>query len=447
MLDGLAVETSAQGGVFWYDSVGNGERFELFGARGLVRPEEERQGLRPVDLPNEIREGSAVSIAMDWVEQGVPRPALVVAVRRGGRLIGIARLTDKLGGDEFDDVDRTCAEKFTQFAERAFENAERFRTLEERTLQDDHTGAYRIDYLRDVARNEIEKANRFGRSFSLARIGVGPVKEIRDLMGADAFQRWFGGFAQSCRRLLRATDLIAVDDTPEIWVLLAESDAIGATTFKRRTRLALEAHEVRAALPRDVAASLRIGVATYPRDATQLESLIRVLGDRTHRDAQHAKREQRHDAQSVAQWMDELLQRGFDEPHASAASLVGFALTELGRRPRERNYCFFHPGQAYASELRSFEAPRAEADGTQVVVLADPAVPRGSEESVSWVPSTRLPGCPPFLVQYGDGPSYVLVADERTTPAGRRFFHSADTSLAESLVFRLQRELRLPVTS
>jgi len=447
MLDGLAVETGAQGGVFWFDGVGNGERFELFGVRGLVRPEEERQSLRPVDLPNEIREGKSASLCMDWVEQGVARPSLVVAVRRSGRLIGVARLTDKLGGDEFDDVDRACAEKFTHFAERAFENADRYRALEQRTLQDAHTGAYRIDYLRDVARNEIEKANRFGRSFSLARLGVGPVAEIRGRMGEAAFADWWRGFVQTVRRLLRATDLLAVDDTPEIWILLAESDAIGATTFKRRTRLALDACDVRAALPQEVEASPRIAVATYPRDATQLESILRVLGERLARDAQHAKREQRHDGQSLAEWMAELLERGISEPHASAASLVGFALGEVGRRPRERNYCFFHPGDAYASTLRDLGALRAGSEGTSLVVLADPPAPRTGEEGVAWVPSARLGGCPPFLVHYGDGPSYVLIADEQTTPKGRRFFHSADSTLAESLAFRLQRELRLPAVS
>lgn len=443
LLDGLAVETGAQGGVFWFDSVGSGERLELFGARGLVRPEEERPGLRPVDLPNEIRDGSAGAICMDWVEQGIARPSLLVAVRRGGRLIGVARLTDKLGGDEFDDVDRVCAEKLVRFAERAFENAERFRALEERTLQDAHTGAYRIDYLRDVARNEIEKANRFGRSFSLARLGVGPIAEIRARMGEPAFTAWWRDFVQTVRRLLRATDLLAVDETPEIWILLAESDAIGATTFKRRARLALEAAESATELPPELTTSLRIGVSTYPRDATQLESLVRILGERLARDAQHARREERHEAQSLADWMGELLERGLREPHASAASLVGFALEEVGRRPRERNYCFFHPGDAYRDELARFDGIRA-AEGTELVVLAEPPTKRAGEKTISWVPPARLAGCPPFLVHYGDGPSYVLIADERNTPDGRRFFHSADSGLAESLAFRLQRELRLP---
>jgi hypothetical protein len=61
-------------------------------------------------------------------------------------------------------------------------------------------------------------------------------------------------------------------------------------------------------------------------------------------------------------------------------------------------------------------------------------------------------------VHFGDGPPYVLIAeascaqraDGERSPGGAsapdqvRWFHSADRTLAESLAFRLQRELRVP---
>ena len=134
-----------------------------------------------------------------------------------------------------------------------------------------------------------------------------------------------------------------------------------------------------------------------------------------------------------------------EEPHESSDSLVTFALDDVGRSPKERNLCFFHPGSAYLDKLRGFDTVRAGSEGTEVVILTDQPCPRNGEAAVSWVPAARLGGCPPFLVHYGDGPSYVLVADPKEGPEGRRFFHSSDASLAESLVFRLQRELRLPV--
>ncbi len=447
MLDGLGVETGAQGGVFWLDKEGEGRRFTLFSARGLVRPEEERARLELDELPAKIRAGEVVSLVMDWEEKGIARPSLVVALRRGDRVLGLARMTDKLGGGEFDDVDRGCAEKFAQFAERAFDNAERFRSLERRTLQDPQTGAYRIEYLLDVTRNEIERANRFGRGFSLARLTVGPVAAIRERMGDQAFGAWWTGFSQTVRRLLRATDLLAVDDTPELWVLLAESDGIGAATFRRRTRLALEACEALGAIPNEAGAVLRLAVAAYPRDATQLESLVRCLDERIGTDIGVTAREQRFESVSLAECLGELLGTGSLEPADSSLSLVRFALAEVGRRPRERNLFFFHPGAVFADALEHFDTRTAGAEDTEIVVLADSPAPRTGEGAVAWLPAARLPGCPPFLVHYGDGPAYVLVCDEKLGPEGRAMFHSADTDLAEYIAFRLQRELRLPVLS
>jgi len=51
---------------------------------------------------------------------------------------------------------------------------------------------------------------------------------------------------------------------------------------------------------------------------------------------------------------------------------------------------------------------------------------------------------PPFAVHFGDGPSYVLIAENGEEPGQVRWFHSSERSLAESLAFRLQRELRVP---
>ena len=76
-------------------------------------------------------------------------------------------------------------------------------------------------------------------------------------------------------------------------------------------------------------------------------------------------------------------------------------------------------------------------------ILAAPA-PREGEGPVTWLPAARLGGCPPFVVHFGDGPPYVLICDEKASSEGRAFYHTSNAGIAEYLVFRLQRELRLP---
>src|SRR5215510_7992621 len=191
VLDGLCRETGAQGGVLWWRAEEAPAELRLVTTHGLVRIEEERAQLHESALPQALRESSSATALVDWSEpNGLPRPALVVALRRGGALAGLFRLTDKLGGERFDEVDRACAEKFLSFADAAYGNAERFQRLEQRTLQDPDTGAYRIEYLHDVARNEIEKANRFGRSFSLLSMVVEPLAPLRQRLDEQAFRNW-----------------------------------------------------------------------------------------------------------------------------------------------------------------------------------------------------------------------------------------------------------------
>jgi diguanylate cyclase (GGDEF)-like protein len=442
LLDGLVAESGAQGGVLWLASHGEGGPLRLSAAQGLVRADEERTAVGLDELPTALA-GGARSVVTVWGEPAGGHASLFMALRAGERVLGVVRLSDKLGGEDFDDTDRACAEKFARFAERALENAQRFESLERHSLQDPISGAYRYEYLEDLVRNEIERANRFGRTFGLVEIEISPVAAIRETLGEKAFETWWLELTAALRRTLRATDLMAVDDDFRLWVLLTESDTIGTVTFKRRTRLALEACEVMATLPESLEAELRIGVVTCPSDATRLESLDRVIGERVDQDGRTLTLTRRFDAMSLAECMSALLDEGSCEPEEDIDSLVGLALGEVGRRARDRNLFFFHPGEAFAHALEDFDTQRAAADGTEVVILAAPA-PREGEGPVTWLPAARLGGCPPFVVHFGDGPPYVLICDEKASSEGRAFYHTSNAGIAEYLVFRLQRELRLP---
>jgi diguanylate cyclase (GGDEF)-like protein len=445
VLEGLCRETGAQGGVLWWRDEGAGQELRLAAAHGLVRLEEEREQIGEDELPQALREGGAATALVDWSEpNGLPRPALVVALRRAGSLTGLFRLTDKLGGESFDDVDRAAAQKLLSFADAAYRNAERFARLEQRTLQDPDTGAYRIEYLHDVVRNEIEKANRFGRSFSLLRVAAEPIAPLRERLDDQTFRNWHGSLARYLGRLLRATDLLAVEEDGRFCVLLAETGAVGAATFKQRTRQALSRGEPIAAVKAALRPEVILGSVSYPGDATQLEALIRLLDRRAAEDQRARERERRLAALPIGDALTRLIESGEGEPAPSVASLFRFAVSEVGRRPRERNVMFCRPGALFADALAEGLRRRPDAPcETDLVVLADPLGIGLAEDGITWLPADAVAG-PPFAVHFGDGPSYVLIAEGGDDPGQVRWFHSSDRSLAESLAFRLQRELRTP---
>jgi diguanylate cyclase (GGDEF)-like protein len=444
IVEALCLETRAQGGVLWVAGEGDLEDLDLAAARGLVRLADEPETIELSELPEELREGGARTTLEAWGDGTSETRALYAVLRREGRILGLVRLTDKLEGEEFDAVDRACVERFMHFADVAIANAKRVQLLERRSLQDPGTGAYSFDYFQDMVRNEIEKANRFGRSLALFKLDLGPLAELRRVGGDDELSTRLAGVAELLGRMLRATDLLAVDGAYRFYVLLAEADALDAAVLKRRALQALEGSELVAGLAPQVRP--RAGVAIYPGDGAQLESLLRALDARI-REGEHSKVAALGlDRLSLVAGLQALARLGSPERPETAEQLACFVLEEVARHPRERGLLYVAPGIALEGVVRQgLELLRDVSTRTEVVVIGDGERPSFSAGDVSWVSSQHAPGLPPCLIHYRDGPAYAVVREEGRNGAPARLFHTSDRSLVEHLTFRLQEELAVPL--
>ncbi len=438
VVEGLCVLTKAQGGVLWISDDDEPDRMVLAAARGLVRLDEEPAALTLEDLPPELREGGAP-------RAGGGAEDIYLPLRRQSRLVGVARLTDRLGGEPFGEGDRSRAEKLLGYAEPALANALRVRTLERRSLRDPATGAYIREYLDDVARNEIEKANRFGRSVSVFKLELGPLEELRKRLGPEKLQSWRAEVANRLQGLLRATDVLAVDGETAFCALLPEADALGAAVFKQRARRDLESGDLFAPIEATGRSAPQLATATYPIDGTQFELLAALLDTRIEEESRSLVGQLGLDRLSFAEALEALLRGGKPEPPETAGEIARFVLGELGRRPRDRGLVFVAPGPALADAVREgLEALGGIATRTAIAVVADGEKPKDAGPAVTWLAPDRAPDLAPFLLHYGEGAAYLLVRDADDGPEGVRMFHSDDRSLVEHLAFRLQRELAVP---
>jgi diguanylate cyclase (GGDEF)-like protein len=444
IVEGLCLETQAQGGVLWAHSEEG--PFELAAARGLVRLDAEPERIHLEQLPAGLRDDHLGSLLapLDAVRSD-GAPALFVPLRREGSLIGVARLTDRLEGDSFDDVDRVCAQKFARHAEVALANALRFRSLEKLSLEDPISGAYTAQYFQDVVRNEIEKANRFGRSFALLELDLGTLEGARLSVGDAGVQAFLTGVTEELTRLLRAADLLAGGGAGRFFVLLAEADALGAAVLKRRALQALGASELFTRLGEGAKPEPYVGTAVYPRDGASLEALLRVLGERVEEERKSPVRRLRLDRMTLAEGLQTLLEEGSPERAETAAQIARFVVSEVGRRPRERGLLYAAPGTPRVGAVRDgLEMLRGVATRTELVVIADGERPRFPEPAVNWLSPQRIPYLAPFVIHFGDGPAYALIRDAKDGAGKTRLFHTADRSLVEHLAFRLQQELSVP---
>jgi diguanylate cyclase (GGDEF)-like protein len=455
IVEGLCFETDAHGGVLWVARDGESNRLSLVGARGLVRVEDEPDELQVGQLPPELAaledpdKGSFFSVLSDEEvkegEESEARAALFVPLRRGGRLLGLARMTDRLDGSDFEDGHRAAAERFAVFATQALENALAFRSLERRSFRDPVTRAYTRAYFDDVAQNEIRKALRFGRTFSLLRVEFDALSELREQSTDVAFVEWLAGTAANVGTALRATDLLASESESQLCVLLPETDGLGAAALKRRIRAAVERSPLMRSLSPDQRPELLLSAATFPTDGAQLDSLWRVLEQRIDEDRLSAVRSLDLQAAPFRDLVDALLGEAVDGRPETGEQMTRFLLEEVARRPHERGLLFVAPGAGMAGALRDgLESLRGVSPRTEIVLVADRKGAPVAGLPVTWVSPLRAGTQTPFLIYFGEGSPYALIRDE-ASDSGTSLFHSSERVLVEHLAFQLGRDLGIPV--
>jgi len=458
IVEGLCLEAKAEGGVVWLARAEDPSRLRLASSRGLVQVEREPEELAldalpaglealhtPDGLPFELAGREAPGPLDHQPAEGDASPALVVPFRHEGRLLGFARLTDKLAAAPFEDRDHLVAERFAASAAIAVANALRFRALEHRSFRDPLTKAYTSAFFEDVVRNEIRKASRFGRAFSLLRVELSGLAEFRREMVDADFAAWLERFAFQVGRVLRTTDLLAAESESRFAILLPETDALGAAVLKRRIGEVLERGEL---LARDAGPRPRLylAAASYPVDGTQLEELDRALAARLAEDRESLVHALGLEHKPFPILLDALAGRG--EPLTADAfeQVVRFVIAEVERRASERGILCISPGPSLLHVVREGLARLDPAQTrTELVVVSD-----GRADALAGVPVTcvapqQIGSRRPFLLYYAEGPAYALVGEPGAAGDAATLFQTADRVLVEHLAFQLQRALGVPI--
>jgi len=437
LLRALCVETGAQGAALWVAADGSTEHFELAAVHGLVRVAEEPESVETSEIPPALADEEA-RVALVASGDAAQTPALYAVLRRGAQRIGLVRLADRLEGERFEEPDRLAAERLVRHAEVALAHALRLRALERRSFEDPDTGVWRHEFLADVARGELEKAHRFGRSLALLAIDPGwPEGAPRSRESAEAVARALAG-------VLRSTDLLAIDAAGRFHVLLAECNALGAAVLKRRCQQALARCEALAALPERGRSRPRLASASYPGDGAQLDALEGALEARLEAGRRSIVGSLSLEKLSLGDALRALLREGVSARSQTPAEIARFVLEECGRRPRERSLVYVAPGAALAAPVQqALAALRGVRLRSEIAVLGGERPPADAPAS-AWVAPERVATLPPCLVHYGGGAAYAMVRAPMDASGATRLFHSSDRELAEYLAFRLHEELSLP---
>jgi len=440
IVEGLCLELRAQGGIAWLARPDDSTRLRLAAARGLVRVDREAEEIALDSLAPDFAPLHRPEATPFAIEHG-GAPALVVPLRHEGRVLGFVRLTDKLAGSAFEARDRAVAERFAAPAAVAVSNALRFRALEHRSFRDPVTRAYTYAFFEDVVRNEIRKAGRFGRSFSLLEIELAGFSKFRRDRTDAELEAWLERFAFQVGRVLRTTDLLASASEDRFAVLLPETDALGAAVLKRRLREIVQRGE----LAGDASPRLHVAAASFPVDGSQLDDLRRLLAARLVEDRESVVHEL--EGKPFPLVLDALAAKGRPLGAEALEQVLRFVLGEVERRAGERGLLCIAPGPALAplvrEELGRFDPGNTR---TELVLVTDEPASAFSGAPVSCVAPAQIGTRRPFLVYYAEGPGYALVAEPVARDVATVLFQTADRVTIEHLAFQLQRALGVPIT-
>jgi len=136
-------------------------------------------------------------------------------------------------------------------------------------MKDPRSSAYTFAYFVDVAGREIDMARRHRRRFALATISV----HARPGAQVDAPEPTLGT-VEKVLGAVRDTDVLARVDANEFYLLLPETNGMGAHACRRRVLEQLLGG------PAPERYDVGVGVAVYPHDGGDLSRLLRVARHR-----------------------------------------------------------------------------------------------------------------------------------------------------------------------
>ncbi len=355
--------------------------------------------------------------------------ALLVPCARAGQLVGVARLTPGATG-AFGAREIELTGRLGEIAAMVLESAYERERLARSSFCDPLTGLPGRAFLGEVGRTEVHKAQRFGRRLSLLGIDLEGFDPARDRHAMPALVAAF-------RRTLRTTDVLIAEDGRRFWVLVTDTDSLGGVVLKRR--IAQRLRDVLGEAKLDAKPAL--GVANFPADGESLEGLIKAAQRRVQEEHSSVVHDQGIEPETPLSAIGaRLLDRARWLPRDFAGEAAELLISDLVCRPRDRGLLFLAPGPERPRFLAPLAALGDTETATEVFVATDgDTLPSGPAVTALSLPP-NVSADTSWIVRFGEGPPYALVAGKPRADGARPVYHSNDPVLIEHMTFRLRAE-------
>jgi len=138
---------------------------------------------------------------------------------------------------------------------------------------DELTDIYNMRAFSSILQRAFKQAVRYGHALSVVMIDSDNLKQINDTHGHESGNRLLQHLVRCIREQLRGSDVMARFGGDEFIVLLPETNSKGAVEMAERIRRAVEISrfDIRTG---DTNITVSLGVASYPVDGGNLDSIL-----------------------------------------------------------------------------------------------------------------------------------------------------------------------------
>lgn len=175
-----------------------------------------------------------------------------------------------------EDVSKSSYEQFNILIPQIaleFRKVELYEEVQKLSIVDGLTEVFLRRHLIARAEEEIDRASRLELTFSLAMIDIDHFKECNDRYGHPIGDIVLKKVSEKLKFLVREVDMVARYGGEEFCVLLPETSKKSALMVAERLRLAIGSGKIKA-LNEEIEVTVSIGVATFPKDGSDINSLI-----------------------------------------------------------------------------------------------------------------------------------------------------------------------------
>jgi len=206
-----------------------------------------------------------------------------------GEILGVINVTNRQDKSAFTDEDIDMLKAIADQAAIAISKAQ----LWDMAFTDSLTGLYDRRYFKVKLHEEIQRAKRYDRPFSILMADLDNFKKINDTYGHAEGDRALKAIGRMLRKQIREVDIIARYGGDEFIMFFPEKGKADAHQLAKRLKEQIAGdHFVNAST-----ISVSIGIASYPEDGKKIEVLI----DKADRAMYHAKQMGRNRIESYSE--------------------------------------------------------------------------------------------------------------------------------------------------